>query len=86
VLHDKILGGQQACPAQAGLQSHSRPASQFVRRSPPKELVFQRFVQPRNASVNGKKRDMSMGKARPSLLHAGIGMTALLLCRFEPLV
>ena len=62
VLLDNTLGGSAGLPCQAGLRPHSRTAFlQFVRRLTTKELVFLRFVAPRNARVNGKNKEIGSG-------------------------
>ena len=53
---------QQACPARQVCGLTRDCFVQFVRRLATKELVFLRFVAPRNAGVNGKKRNVEIGR------------------------
>ena len=87
VLHDKSR--RLSRPALPGRSAASLADCilQFVRRLTTKELVFLRFVAPRNAPVNGKKRRDRREKHNPSPLRAGSQTTALFVqCRFERLV
>jgi len=87
VLHDKSR--RLSRPALPGRSAASLADCilQFVRRLTTKELVFLRFVAPRNAPVNGKKRRDRREKHNPSPLRSGSQTTALFVqCRFERLV
>src|SRR6267378_5795773 len=72
VLHDKSR--RLSRPALPGRSAASLADCilQFVRRLTTKELVFLRFVALRNARVNGKKKNRSMGKTRPLSISLGI--------------
>src|SRR2546425_11680228 len=63
---------QQACPARQVCGLTRDCFVQFVRRLTTKELVFLRFVAPRNARVNGKKWNRARGKMSPFPVSNGI--------------
>ena len=55
VLLESPLAAQQACPARQVCGLTRELLVQCVRRLTTKELVFERFVAPRNAGVNRKE-------------------------------
>src|SRR2546427_10948768 len=62
---------QQACPARQVCGLTRDCFVQFVRRLTTKELVFLRFVAPRNARVNGKNGIERVEKCHPSPFQMG---------------